>query len=296
MSKEYYEEAQSKSSSSYIQFTPKSLARTYGVILKFEDEKVKQFQVHFEIEVICMEQLNLKEYKFEIFKKQVYFNQKAPETVIDELAERCGNTSYPLQLKINRIGKALKILNHDDIRARWNKEKINLRQCYSGNPYDKMIDSMDKILDNPSETEHILLEHDWFIKLFFAPIYDFNGSLKVDQVFSLPLIPYKLPVKYQIIQSIKNHPTRDGVIQIIRKGNCIDTRSENDIKKGNIISITKDEKLTVGTINLEYLLYKNSPMVDSIVGECSLNFASNDYKKLKIEIYNLKEKIPKPRI
>jgi len=280
-----------KDFTSTFKFLPENLKRKYGVVLVFQDEKNK-IQIHYEIDIICLGRLNEKDFKFEVFKNQVFINERVPDSIIDVLAERCGNVLYPLQVKVNNIGKVTSILNHNDIKSRWEKEKESIKQSYKGSSYDQIINSMEKVISNPKKVENLFFQRDWFIKLFFVPIYNFNKLSKLDQNIELPFIPYKLPIKYSIKQFANIHPSKNGVIQIKRKGIYNDLRNEKDLKKGNLLSISKDKKATEGMIDLEYLIYKNSPIVDAITGECTLDFASENFKKLKIEIYNLKEKTP----
>jgi len=273
-----------------FKFNPIDVKRTYGVLLIFKDEKQTKLQIHYEIDVICLEQVG-RYYIFKINKKQVYINEKAPDTTIDELVERCGKVLYPLHIKVNSLGLATTIMNHKEIIERWKMEKQKIKQSYQGKEVNLLLKNMDDVLQDRNQTSELFLERDWFMTLFFTPIYQ---NKKKDSTY-FPLIPYTPTIAYEIKQIHKSHLHRDKDIIIEQKGKCIDTRSENDILKGNLISANKG-KIIAGKSDLKYHIYKNSPIVDAITGSCQIDFPSGKSKKVTIEIYNLKEKTPKTAV
>lgn len=271
-----------------FKYNPIDVKRTYGVVLVFQDEKQTRLQIHYEIDAICLEQVG-RYYIFEINKKQVYINEKAPDTTIDELVERCGKVLYPLRIKVNSLGLATTIINHEAIQNRWKIEQQKIKQSYKGKEVNLLLKNMDDILQDTNQTTALFLERDWFMTLFFTSIYQ-NNKKSTKQ---FPLIPYTPTVTYEINQSHKNYSHKEGDIIIEQKGKCIDTRSENDILKGNLISANNGGKAIVGKSDLKYHIYKNSPIVDAITGSCQIDFPSGKSKKVTIEIYNLREKTPK---
>ena len=90
-----------------LEYNPLGLNRTYGVLIRIEDTKQKSTQIHFEIEVSCIEQITNQTYLFELNKKQIYINEKAANGLNEEFAETCGAVFYPLQLLVNANNKAI---------------------------------------------------------------------------------------------------------------------------------------------------------------------------------------------
>ena len=279
---------------SSLVYAPLGVARTYGVVFISEDENQKKLQIHYEIDVICLEETDDENFIFEIFKHQIYINEKKPNILIDELSEQCGKVIYPLQLKVNRQGEILKITNQQQIADRWENKKVDIKQSYNGDEVTLLLQHMDIVIENEKKLTDLIIQRDWFITLFFSPVYNINAIKKKE--ISLPFIPYAKGVSYEIKNKIKPHQYKEGDILIKQKGTCIDSRGEKDILRGNLISIHKNNKTVNGKINLTYQLYKDSLLPDVITGMCTLDFSSKRGKKMSVEMYNLKNKTPQSSV
>jgi len=275
-----------------FKFDPSGIARTYGVVFVSENEKEKKLQVHYEIDVICTNAADDGNFEFEIFKHQIYINEKTPDILIDELSERCGKVIYPLQLKVNTYGEIVKINNHQDIIDRWETEKASIQQSYKGKEIALLLKNMDTVIMDINKLTDMIFQRDWFITLFFAPIYNFNVVHQKQKEISLPFIPYAPGVSYEIKNSIKGHPHKKDDVIIEQKGKCIDLRNERDILRGNLISIDKIKKQSKGKIDLKYQFYKDAGVPNAITGVCTLDFPSGKSKKMEVEMYHLKNKTP----
>jgi len=268
--------------SSY-KFDPKDINRKYGVIIKSKKEEKEDLKVHYEIDVKSIKK-DEKNNFFEINKHQVFINEKLPDSIIDRLSEKCGNVLYPLQVEVNTIGQVLRIINQNDIQERWEKleHKINLE--YKGDTIQRLLSNMKEIIMDSNKLTELVLNRDWFVILFFAPRYNHNKY-----TLNLPVIPYKQNVEYAINQTIKSVATKLNERIITLKGKCIDKRSERDILRGNLISLNNKQE-TTGQLELDYTIYNNSTLIDSIVGKFNLLFPSGKTKSVEIEMYNLFEK------
>ncbi len=271
-------------------YNPIGIKRTYGVILRSEDEKRKKLQVHYQIDVICLDTEEDNTYTFELMKHQVYVNEKKPDATIDELVEQCGKVLYPLHIEVNSIGKAVRIINQHAIQQRWAHQKSKILQSYKGKEVDLLVKNMEDILQSVDKTTSLLLQRDWFMVLFFAPIY--NTTHTKNQKAQFPLIPYAPSVSYKATHTFEKHAHKEGDILISQKGTCNDDRDEIDIIRGNVISIRTPKQKVKGKLKLLYHIYKNSSIADAITGSCQINFPSGKSKKMEVEIYNLKEKEP----
>ncbi|WP_298538635.1 hypothetical protein [uncultured Aquimarina sp.] len=276
----------------HFSYNPLGVANTYGVVLISEDEKQQRLQIHYEIDVICLDETEDNHFEFEVFKHQVYINEKTPDILIDELSERCGKVMYPLLLKVNRQGLAVGILNQEDIIKRWETEKDSINQSYKGKETDLLLKNMDIVVNNTNQLTDLVLQRDWFIKLFFSPLYNINLTDKKKNKISFPFIPYAPGVIFETKNKMSTHSNKKNDIVIKQKGKCIDPRSERDILRGNLISIDKIKKPVKGKLDLKYQIYKDSSIADAITGVCNLDFPSGKIKNMTVEMYNLKNKTP----
>ncbi|WP_299254505.1 hypothetical protein [uncultured Aquimarina sp.] len=276
----------------HFSYKPLGVANTYGVLLISEDEKKKRLQIHYEIDVICLDETEDNHFEFEVLKHQIYINEKAPNILIDELSERCGKVLYPLLLKVNRQGLVVNILNQEDIIKRWETEKASINQSYKGKEIQLLLKNMDIVINNTNQLTDLVLQRDWFITIFFSPLYNINLKDKKKNKISLPFIPYSPGVIFETKNKISTHSHKKNDVIINQKGKCIDQRSERDILRGNLISIDKIKKVVKGKLDLKYQIYKDSLIADAITGICNLEFPSGKEKKMTVEIYNLKNKTP----
>ncbi|WP_146052852.1 hypothetical protein [Aquimarina sp. I32.4] len=264
------------------------LRHTYGVLLVFLDENNKKLQIHYEIEIICTEQIDEQTYILELYKKQVYINEKVPDSLSDELAERCGKVIYPLQLKVSSMGGIIAIANHDQIQQRWHIEREKIKQYYQGADTHKLIMSMDSMIESEQKLKNTYITQDWFMILFFSYM---TTHLQQKNIL-LPWIPYKKGVLYQIEQSIQSHPHKQEDTIVKHKATLIDGRNEDAIFSGIPISIGNNKPAVTGEIDMSYQTYKDSSIVNAITGNSTIVFPSGKSKKLTIEIYHLGEKTP----
>ncbi|WP_062059430.1 hypothetical protein [Aquimarina longa] len=271
-------------------YHPIGVARTYGVVLQSENEQQQKTQIHYEIDVICLEQSDEQTYSFELYKNQVFINQKKPSSTLDELAERCGNVIYPLQIAVHHTGAALRITNPVAIQKRWHIERQQIKKSYDSPTVQLLIKKMDTLLNNPDKMAAYILQRDWFISLFFAPVYK-KSHIK-NPVIHLPLLPYVATIPYSSTLQIQPHPHKKKDILITQQGQCIDTRTEKDILRGNMVSIAKEPPGVQGTYEITYQIYADSPIANTIIGSACIEFPSGKKEQMAIEIYHQKNKTP----
>ncbi|WP_438711115.1 hypothetical protein ACSTS3_21570 [Aquimarina muelleri] len=284
--------AQSKSNTYW--YNPEGLKRTYGFVLKSKDMvSNQQKQVHFETEVLYMAQRN-NSFVFEVRKKQVFVDEKSPSLLFDVLADHCGQVLYPVHLLVSPFGKFLRITNHKEIKERWGKKREILEKQYQGKEVDTLFEQMDKVI-NDEQKINATLKEDWFFTLFFNPIHGGYGNPASKAEISLVFFPYSPPVVFDTKQSLTTNPNRADSIIYQQQGHCIDPRSLEEMQKGKRIfdEQKRNTKNTEGTVNITYEIYKDSPVFDSIRGNAILEFPNGEAKEIHVEIYNLKNKIPK---
>ncbi len=270
---------------------PEKVRRRYGVQLKFEDEHQKAQHIHFEMDVVFLEQIDEDTFVVELHKHQIYLDNKAPNLVMDQFAEQCGAVLYPMQLYVNRNLSVLGIANHQEMVNRWLDQKIILQKNYSGKQTDAILQAMDDTITDPLLLITEIKEQDWFFSLFFTKISIY--AVQGDQNIGYPLVPYLTPIHFTTKDYIEYHPKRQEDILITRSGAYTDPRTETDITQGRKHPTDPKGKKPDGTVALKYHLYKDAPIWDAILGGCTIKFPSGAFKIVDVEIYHLKDKTPK---
>ena len=269
-------------------FAPLNVKRTYGVVLVETNETQKKTQIHYKVDVICIEETRKEHYIFELQKQQVFVNEKKPDGVLEELLARCGAVLYPLQIEVSALGQVLHITNIPDIQERWAKEKQHIVKTHKGKTTQLLVEKMDAVVNDGKQLTALLFQREWFINLIFAPIYNPLKTRKVQY----PLLPYVLPIAYTTTRKAIAHQTKEGAVLLKFKGVCSDKRSEKDILNGYAIPVFKAEAGVRGALDMVYQLYKNAPMVDAITGTVNVDFPSGKTQHVAVEIYNLKTETP----
>lgn len=276
-----------------FRFNPVHLSRTYGVTYVIQSEGIEQV-ISYEITVNCSKRLPGDMFLFEINKGQVYINNQAPEKMIDKLAEQCGKVLYPLQIRVNSAGQFSGIVNQAQIAAAWEGVKPALQQYYTGEITEQIIAYMDLAV---SSEPHIYrsLCRDWFMALYFADLYQPGSDImKRELTAALPVMPYTTPVLFNITQQPVQHNTASGSLVLQQKGNCSDPRSVEDIMAGKDIPLSQQlqgiHTPLKGQADISYKLYQTDYSINAITGECSLQLAPGEDKKVTFTVYHLREK------
>ncbi len=276
-------------------YNPEELKRTYGVILNTEDSSKKsKMQVHYEIEVLLVKKRIDNSFVFELRKKEVFINEKRPNLFFDTLADQCGKVIYPIKVLVSPYGEVIKVFNHKEIKDRWSQQRILLEKRYKGDEVTLMLDQM-SIAINSFQKINTIIKEDWFFTLFFNSIHGGYGRPMHKVIQPLAVFPYSPPVLFEVIQTVREDIKRKGVLIYEQKGHCVDERNEKEMKRGKRISFFQkngNEKVK-GSIAIDYEIYKDSSVFDAIRGSSMLKFSSGNSKKVSVEIYNLKNKIPK---
>lgn len=269
-------------------FRPLEVKRTYGVVFTEEDESQKKTQIHYEIDIICLEEQQDEVYRFEVQKHPVFINEKQPNGTLEELVARCGAVIYPLQVLVNAKGKVLRISNREAIVRRWRETKEAIAISYKGETAQNLLEHMDAIIADQEQLTALLFQRDWFISLYFSGWY----SAWETTTLHYPLLPYVAPVAYRIHKTVEQHKHKQGAVVLTLSGDCAEERSEKDILKGYTSPVFRAADGVKGKAELVYQTYENSPVVDAITGTVKVVFPSGKTKQTTVEIYSLKNKTP----
>jgi len=182
--------------------------RKYGVSVKYfsGNEPIPDKRIDYEIAV----DLELEHHRgiLTIHKDHIFYNQHEPDGVNEILGNAISRAFYPIQTHLNEKGLTTnEILNHEDIKQRWEKEKARILEKYSSGPLNDFLLAADKKISNRSGLEQSL-QFDWFWNLFFHPKFiNYGEARKTETVLFLPVIPYQVPLRFQGIQTINKIPT-----------------------------------------------------------------------------------------
>jgi hypothetical protein len=284
-----------------LRLNASKLNRTYGVSLVIgADDQLQNF--HYEIQ-LSYTPLNDQQYVVEINKERVYVNDKPAEQMVDEFAEKCGNTLYPLKVLTDVNGKFIKIVNYNQLQERWHNNRKKLQEYYTGNVVDNLLAAMDKAMSNELHVNKVI-KSDWFFSLYFTPLYTINNKPDGNEgELKLPLIAYTAPLKFNISQSIDATPTESKTFEVKQLGTCSDSRSAEDLLKGlsaPLSGVLHDVHTAVkGTAELKYKLYLNDHTISSMVARSTVLIGTQE-RTADIQVYHLREKdsvaISKPSV
>lgn len=121
------------------------LKKTYNVIM-FQDELGRK---HFEIHKI----------------DKTYVNNQELTLLLDQLAEKCYETIFPLRLIKENDLTPIQITNRNDVLYRWNSTRSEIEEYFKGDLSVKYCDKFDEIINNEILLNQYL-QNDVFIFYF----------------------------------------------------------------------------------------------------------------------------------
>ena len=272
-----------------LPFYPHNLNRRYGIIFRVKQNGQEQ-KIHYEVEVICGGYISNGDFRFQISKRQVFINNKAPELLLDIMADRCGKIIYPLKILVGKQGNFKDIVNGAEIRERWEHLRPELAQYYTGNIADGMLRGMDAALVSDLKLSNII-EQDWLFKMLFPPLSGAYQNHKTTADINLPVIPYKLPLKYTLQLCADAVYTESGLIRIEAEGRCTDDRSLQEVLQGSPVALQHNDEAakgkSEGKLSITYKVYPHNGTLYSATGGCSIQLNSGIKKIIEMEMYQL---------
>ncbi len=259
------------------------MQRRYGVILHLGTVE-KPLKIHYEVAVSCTEAGPKDAFQMLFEKAQVYINEKAPDALLDIMADDFGKVLYPILVEADRKGQFKRIANAAGIQKRWQEARPALARYYTGSIAERGLAGMDRAVANEAFLTQTL-RHDWLLTLLCAPVYGQYQNHKSTAEMLLPVIPYKAPVKYALALKAEPQRTENGFIKITATGTCADRRSAAEILKGVPVPLTK-EAAAAGGVTLEYKLYPHNGTLFSVTGEVTLQIPAGE-KRVEVELYQL---------
>jgi len=192
-----------------IRIKPSGLKpRKYGVSVKYFSGSEQILSKRIDYEITTDLQLDSHKGILTINKENISFNQHEPDGINEILGNSISKAFYPIKTHLNEKGLTTnEILNHEDIKQRWEKEKAIILEKYTSKPLDDFFLAADKKINDKSGLEENL-QFDWFWNLFFHPKFiDYGETRKTETAMFLSVIPYQFPLRFSGVQSINKIPT-----------------------------------------------------------------------------------------
>lgn len=267
--------------------------RTYGFSYENFLNDILKDQIHYEIEVDFLEDNSGRTCIFEINRKQVYLNNKVPNSKIEQIVEKASQAIFPLRIKMNTNGEIEEIMTSKTLEKRWFSAKDDILKYYKGETISKVISKIENVLLNDDLLKKSIHQN-WFFHLYFKPFYtDYTEKLRFKHIWESPVFGPQF-IQYGVVHTINEHYDQDGKISINADGIAIDERSIDEIKEGYNFPKAQLSGETVETVeskmNVDYRLYKEDRSVFSAIGTFITKIDENTQRKIQVELYHFPEK------
>lgn len=173
--------------------------KTYGVMTTYTTPAYTQ-RIQYEMVVDYLykeERSNLWQVKLD--KSPVFINRAAPYRVIDCLQEEFMlQVLYPIVFWVDQWGEIIGIENYPAIFERFKKFKTQKQKEYTGLYMERYWQILERNIADPYTLQKAL-EKDWFITLFFTPLYAPKGYIGDTQrllVYFPSPVAYERPIRY----------------------------------------------------------------------------------------------------
>lgn len=202
-----------------LHFHPKStpLEKRYGITIRYykdgkpDPDKRLDYIIRLKIKKHPQHPV----WKFTINKEQVFFNQKEPDLVAEELSIEMIDALFPIEIDVAyRMQPLEDTLNHCEITKRWTDKKAKIYTKRAGKLMDEVITQIDHRIKNRHTIERSL-KQDLFWQLFFHPIHlEYTPRLKRESDLLFSFDDFTNPIRLQGVQLLKEELTPYGTVQV----------------------------------------------------------------------------------
>ncbi|OOV20095.1 hypothetical protein [Flavobacterium sp. LM4] len=269
------------------------LKKKYGTIILYKENNQLINKVHFTSQIEFLKKYNdfsIVEYQI----NQVYINNKEPEMVIEQLADKTSKILYPIVMSLNKNGEIHEILNIEAIQKRWEILKPSILEYYKGGDIiTKLISSFERSIQSASRLKRNLAEHP-FYTIYFASIYQ---NYLPDLSFT------NNDSELETFQSIDEFQSTTSKILVRRKGIVrskvnfeenlqLQNKLHNDTSQNTEINLEKEE-FQIGKLeekihnnmDFQYKLNHTNNSIFSIVGFINTRKNSKTISTVEFETY-----------
>lgn len=287
-----------KQSLNLVEFAPDSFlyqqvfsfTRIYGVTLNLSNGSEASKQVITFEGFIEMEKSLGTANAFRIIykKSDVRINHRSENSIVMDLALKCSEAFYPLEMEFLPFANSLEILNQKEIQTRWQNIRRELDGYYKDKNSQWYLNKTEKMIANGFLAP--LVQHDIFLTAFLGFSFPIQSRRKTPPI-EFPIVPGRPPVRYALTQEISDEYTHYDTIVIKRKGKPDDKRTAYELQTGyNQFGETTPGFDLKGEIDLKYEIEKGNHMLQSIMGNVSLELSSDDRKVVDFTAYHMRER------
>ncbi|KUJ59739.1 hypothetical protein AR687_21275 [Flavobacteriaceae bacterium CRH] len=245
-------------------FTENGLKQEYGTIILYKENNQLINKIHFTSQIKFIKKYNdfsIVEYHI----NQVYINNKEPEMVIEQLADKTSKALYPIVLSLNSNGEIHEILNIEAIQERWQILKPSILEYYQGGDViTKLLSSFERSIQSASLLKRNLTEHP-FYTTYFAPIY---------QNYSPDLSFTNNDFEVETFQSIDEFQSATSKILVRRKG--VVKSKVNFDENLHSQNGMHDYNLQKIQLNLEKVVFQSGKLDEGIDGNMDFQYKLNN--------------------
>ncbi|NII84578.1 MULTISPECIES: hypothetical protein [unclassified Pedobacter] len=244
----------------------------YGLRMEmYADEKIHE--IKYELQVERLENTVENFTCFAIDRMgPVYINEIEPDLLADQLAYKVSTAFYPMNVVLDAQGTVLEIQNISDIKRRWQTVKTEINQTFEGPILDEYMHRMEKNIEDPFVLNLAFKDQDWFLNVFFLPIYR-NYHIEDEPASALyfPILPFR-NTGYSSSFVLNPHLNDLGMIEINVNGKMEAGETEN----------------YAGNYSGRYLLHPHNKQIWMIKSMYTFESAM-DQKYVKLDVFCLKD-------
>lgn len=271
---------------------PNGLKQEYGTIILYKENNQLINKVHFTSQIEFLKEYN----DFSIVQyhiNQVYINNKEPEMVIEQLADKTSKALYPIVMSLNKNGEIHEILNIEAIQKRWEALKPSILEYYKGDVITKLLSSFERSIQSASRLKRNLVEHP-FYAIYFAPIYqnylpnlsfannDFEletfQSIDEFQSATSKILVRRKGVVRSKVNFDKNLQSQDKLHDYTSKN------TETNLEKA-VFQVGNLEEGIHNNMDFQYKLHHSNNSIFSIVGFINTRKNSKTISTIEFETY-----------
>lgn len=121
-------------------------------------------------------------------RKQFFINEIEPQRMVDQLADGCMKSLYPIECLVTKEGKFVDIHNYEGLRKKWQKGIVGIRERYKGVEVNAYLQQMANTLATKESATKGLL-NDVVYHLLFLTIANVEGESHIH----FPTAPFQQP-------------------------------------------------------------------------------------------------------
>ncbi len=199
----------------------------YGVMYTMYTNDVVN-TIKYEMSVECLAEEVDNHFLFQLDKtSKTFINDEEVNEIADELADKTARTIFPLVLLVNKKGEWKEVYNADEIKNRWQKNKVKILEEYQGEFVEQYLAIAGVKLETKEQLEKTL-QKDFFINTYFRPIFSFSAHKPQSQIkYNFPLLPSAENVAYMLEQKQYSEMDSLGFIRIEQNGE-LNNQKEHD--------------------------------------------------------------------